>query len=52
MSLHIAFVAWPDVPKWLALGWHYAGPLPGSHGHWSACMEWRCDCPMKEPRDA
>jgi hypothetical protein len=45
----VAFVRWPDVPRWLALGWHYTGPLPAQHGGWSAGLEWRCDCRVRKP---
>lgn len=46
---YLAFVRWPDVPQWLALGWLCTGPLPGNHGEWSAGMEWLCDCPVRRP---
>jgi hypothetical protein len=44
-----AFVRWPDVPLWLALGWLCTGELPGQHGEWSAGMAWLCDCEVRKP---
>lgn len=29
-----------DVPTFEAKGWRLAGPLPGTHGHWSCLMIW------------
>ncbi len=46
---YVAFVRWPEVPRWLACGWLCTGPLPGRHGEWSAGVEWRCGCRVARP---
>jgi len=46
---YFAMVRWPDLPLWLALGWHYTGQLPGQHGEWACGLEWRCGCPVRRP---
>lgn len=46
---YVAFVRHEHVASWLALGWLSTGPLPGTHGHWSSCLEWLCDCVVRRP---
>jgi hypothetical protein len=45
----VAFVRHEKVAAWLALGWQYAGVLPGNHGNWSAALHWLCDCEVRRP---
>jgi hypothetical protein len=46
---YLAMVRWPDVPQWLALGWHFDGPLPAQHGEWAAGLSWLCPCAVRHP---
>lgn len=41
------YVRIPDVPRFMAMGWHDLGPCPGRHGDWSHLMQapmcWKFD---------
>lgn len=45
----LMYVRHEDVPRWLAVGWHFDGVLPGPHGFYSSCLVWLCPCSVRHP---
>jgi hypothetical protein len=45
------YVAYAQVPDWLACGWRVVIPNAAMHHHfYGVLMEWLCDCKMARPR--